>query len=188
MVFCAIAWRQFGLATSKLALGQATTAGEREAIKQRRRLFNIAVMVSVSLLVMMGALLSTSLKLEEWSRTADISLTCAIKETPTSRNWEAYGFHEGNIVEACSAELANEIQFVLPCASGCFWHSTITTNSLTCENVKGWTFEEHLDDKAFDREQGIINEKFDPCDCPCSSLIEIERPRFDIFVGLSMIV
>jgi hypothetical protein len=176
IAFSAVAWWQFGLATGRLSVDQAATEGAREAIKQRRRLFHIAVMVTACLLVMMGALLSTSLALGEWSRTADISLACAIKETPFARNWEAYGFDEGGIVEVCSVEDA--IQVAYPCQGGCFWYPDITSNSLTCQNVGHWF--ESLKDFA---ESGRDDILFNSCDCPCSNFIQLERPRFGTFMS-----
>jgi hypothetical protein len=172
MVFSTVAWWQFGLATGRLSAGQATTDGAREAIKQRRRLFHIAVMITACLLVMMGALLSTSLALEEWSRTADISLACAIKETPYARNWEAYGFDEGRIVEVCSAKDVIQVKF--PCQSGCFWYPTIATNGLACNEVG--SSRESLEEYAED-DSAIYN----VCDCPCSNFIQVERPRSGMF-------
>jgi hypothetical protein len=178
MVFSTVAWWQFGLAAGRLSAGQATADGAREAIKQRLRLFHIAVMTTACLLVMIGALLSTSLALGEWSRTADISLACAIKETSFNRYWEAYGFDEGDIVEVCSAEGA--IQVGLPCQSGCFWYPDIATNSLVCQSV--YSVYESL--KDFAETKGVDNDGFNPCDCPCSDFIQVERPRFGMFMSL----
>ena len=132
MVFSTVAWCSAQLrdgvqhscvVAGRLSARQATTEDAREAIKQRRRLFHIAVMITACLLVMMGALLYTSLALGEWTRTADISLACAIKETSCSRNWEACGFDEGGIVEVHSAK--DSIQVSFPCQGGYFWHPSV---------------------------------------------------------------
>jgi hypothetical protein len=176
IVFSAVAWWKFGLVTARAgrsSSGPAISEGAREATKKRRRLLSIAVMVSACLLVMTGALLSTSFKLEEWSRTADTALSCAIKETPFARDWGAYGFNEGDIVEVCNSEMANEIQLVSPCVGSCFWYPTITANALTC-GVEGWPLEE---------EREFSNR----CNCPCSAFIEIERPRFYRFVLILLV-
>ena len=83
MIFSIIAWREIGFITR--AMDTRATPGGVEAAKQRRRLLRIAVMVSVCLLSMVCALLSTSFTLDEWSQTADISLACEIQETWNSR-------------------------------------------------------------------------------------------------------
>jgi hypothetical protein len=189
LVFSVFAWWQFGLSTGTLrgrhSLAQAKTEGARKATRQRRQLLYIAVMISACLLIMMGALLSTSSKLEEWSRTADVSLACAIKETPFARNWESYGFKEGSIVEACSAEISNAIQIAQrPCWGDCFWHTTasksISSNGLVC-SVIDETLEEIGNSPL-----GYTIGKIARCDCPCSSLIQVERPRFDMCIIFSV--
>jgi hypothetical protein len=112
------------------------------------------------------ATLSSSAKLDEWTRTADISLACANIETWKGRQWEVYGLHE-EVVEVCSMETA--ITVIDPCVSSCFWNPELTTEALVCEDEN--TFEERFEE----REGGI--EGFNPCDCPCTSLIHIEKPR-----------
>jgi hypothetical protein len=168
MLFNMIALRQFGLATKRMASHQSL-----EVSHTKRRLLRVAVMISTCLLVMMGALLSTSSKLGEWSRTADISLACATKETQFSKNWDAYGFTDGDIIEACSMEDANEVNVYTDkfCQTSCFWYSTIATNGLTCQSSAN---NETLEEQAESGKPG-----FTVCDCPCSSLIQIQRPRFE---------
>jgi hypothetical protein len=45
-----------------------------------------------------------SAKLEEWTRTTELTLVCTIKETWAARAWDAYRLTEDNIVEVCSGE------------------------------------------------------------------------------------
>jgi hypothetical protein len=132
----------------------------------RRRLLNIAGMISVCLILNMIATVSTSAKLNEWSRTADISLACEIKETWSSRSWGVYGFDDDTIVEVCSAEDALSIGG-LPCVDSCTWHPGISVEMLAC-STEELTLEETLADDL---------ETFPPCECPCDSMIEIQKPR-----------
>ena len=79
MVFSIVIWRKVGFITH--VTNKKVSPGRIAAAKQKRRPLRIAVMISVCLLSMVGALLHTSFTLDEWSRTADISLTCEIRET-----------------------------------------------------------------------------------------------------------
>jgi hypothetical protein len=123
-------------------------------------------MISVCLILNVIATVSTSAKLNEWSRTADISLACEIKETWNSRSWDVYGFDDDTIVEVCSAE--DDITVgISPCVDSCTWYPEISVGALTCSKEE-WTLEEMLADDS---------PEFSPCDCPCSSMIEIQKPR-----------
>jgi hypothetical protein len=153
MVFCMIAWKEIGIviAPGTQDAGRASTA-VRETIKQRRRLLRIALMISVCLLLNTIATLSVSSKLDEWSRTADVSLACSIKETWNSRDWEAYGLNTMDIVNVCSAEETTRGS----CESDCQWDPSRDQNFLLCGG-----------DSNF-------------CDCPCSSFVTVERPSVGI--------
>ena len=131
----------------------------------RRRLLNIAGMISVCLILNVIATVSTSAKLNEWSRTADISLACEIKETWNSRSWDVYGFDDDTIVEVCSAEDAISRASDFPCDDSCTWYPKISVEVLVCSK-EGKTLEEIL-----------ANNYTSPCECSCSSMIEIQKPR-----------
>jgi hypothetical protein len=122
-------------------------------------------MISVCLILNVIATVSTSAKLNEWSRTADISLACEIKETWNSRSWDVYGFDNDTIVEVCSAEDAISVGRDT-CVVSCTWHPRISVEVLEC-STEGKTLEEVLANKA----------SFTPCECPCSSMIEVQKPR-----------
>ncbi len=78
MLCCITVWWKVGLIADA---ANGTTTHTRKNESMRRRLLNIASMISVCLVLNVIATSSTSAKLEEWSRTADMSLTCEIKET-----------------------------------------------------------------------------------------------------------
>ncbi len=115
----------------------------------------------------MIATVLTSAKLNEWSRTADISLACEIKETWNSRSWDVYGFDDDTIVEVCSAEDAIPVGLYYTCVDSCTWDPEISVEALACSTEER-TLEEVLADNS---------SLFSPCECPCSSMIEIEKPR-----------
>jgi hypothetical protein len=159
MVFCMTAWKQIGILlppTTQPASRVAT--GVRETMKQRHRLLRIALMISVCLLLNTIATLSVSSKLDEWSRTADLSLVCSAKETWNSRDWDAYGFDMKGIVNVCSASEVTFVNSFGGCASDCAWDPSQSQDYLKCKRkVTGG------DGAA-------------ACGCPCSSLVQVERP------------
>jgi hypothetical protein len=162
---CVVAWRKVGLATQ--AANRNSSQTQNEPLTMRRRLLNIAGMISVCLIMNVITTVSTSAKLNEWNRTADISLTCEIKETWNSRSWDVYGFDNNTIAEVCSAEDVIPLGLGLPCVDSCTWHPKIAVGALTC-SIEGVTLEELLADDS---------PQFPPCECPCSSMIEIQKPR-----------
>jgi hypothetical protein len=152
MVFCMICWKHIGtLLIPVTQHDNGVPSAAQETTKQRRRLLRIAAMVSICLLLNTIATLLVSSKLGEWSRTADLSLTCSIKETWNSRDWEACGFNAKDIVNVCGAE---ETTMHEDCESDCQWLPSLNQNYLTC-----------------DEKRGVIT-----CKCPCSSFVEVERP------------
>jgi hypothetical protein len=57
---------------------------------QKRCLFRIAMQTSLCLLINVGVFMSTSVALEEWSRSSEIWLHCSTLETPVSKNYDDY--------------------------------------------------------------------------------------------------
>ncbi len=167
MTCCIVAWWKVGLVTQATKGNKSTSQTRNESTKVRKRLLNIAGMISVCLLLNVMATVSTSAKLSEWSRTADISLACKIKETWNSRSWSAYGFDDDTIVEVCSAEDAiSKTQST--CVDSCTWYPEISVEMLVCSKGEGWTLEEVLADDS---------PSIPACECPCGSMIEIQKPR-----------
>jgi hypothetical protein len=159
---------------------QQNSGAGKETMKKRRRLLQIGVMVSMCLLLNVIATLATSAKLEEWSQTADVLLTCSIKETQISRNWGAYGFTEDKVVNVCSREETNDLQSAgasSGCASACFWHPWLYDGgSLFCapEGLEFDSFERYAAQVLSNPEWGQTVIK--TCDCPCDTLIQVLGP------------
>jgi hypothetical protein len=168
MTCCVVAWWKVGLATQTANRNASSQTTRSEPLAMRRRLLNIAGMISVCLLLNVMATVSTSATLNEWSRTADISLACEIKETWNSRSWDVYGFDNKTIVKVCSAEDSIPVGTFPPCLDSCTWHPGITAGSLVCSNA---------DYGSLEQQQADDSPRFAPCDCPCGSLIEIQKPR-----------
>jgi hypothetical protein len=61
----------------------------------RNRLFSVAIMSCVCLLMNTAANIYLSVVLEDWSVSSDQWLTCTVAETFTTRHWANYGLHEG---------------------------------------------------------------------------------------------
>jgi hypothetical protein len=149
-----------------------------EVERKRRRLLQIGVMVSVCLLLNVVATLVISEKLHEWSRTSKILLACH-KETPLIRNWEAYGFNENIITKACTREETIPIQGYASCSSDCYWHPVHATLGLVLKCVPANFGFESIDEYM----TSLVTTGNFPnvCDCPCSNLIEVEKPRYKSF-------
>ena len=172
MVCCFVTWWKIGVVTGAITTNSQRTAGQgKQSSKMRRRLISIAGLISVCLLLNVVSTIATSAKLEEWTRTAELTLVCTIKETWNSRAWDAYGLTEDSIVEVCSGE--EIISSSAACTGGCYWYPGVTNNYLTCAN----SYYGSLEDQAAAKALGV---KFAPvyCDCPCSSFVEIKRPRY----------
>jgi hypothetical protein len=163
IVCCITAWWKAG----NVAPVAKPQTPNNESTTGRRRLLNIASMVSVCLLLNVVASLLTSVKLKEWSRTADISLACEIKETWNSRSWDVYGFDGKTIVEVCSAEDAISVS-AGKCVDSCTWYPGVARGTLVCHQSGRETLEQALSDDST---------LIPACDCPCGSLIEIQKPR-----------
>jgi hypothetical protein len=155
MVCCVMVWWKVGLVAG--AAKGTTQPQKNESTALRRRLLNIAGMISVCLILNVIAALSTSAKLEEWSRTADMSLTCEIKETWISRSWGVYGLDNGTVVEVCNVPDAVSTNSNNACAGSCTWYPGVTIGWLICPTINA---------------NGTV-----ACDCPCSSFVEIKQPR-----------
>ena len=73
MTCCVGAWWKIGLVAQAANRNASQTRDESTTVR-RRRLLHIAGMISVCLILNVMATVSTSATLNEWSRTADISL------------------------------------------------------------------------------------------------------------------
>jgi hypothetical protein len=167
MVCCVTVWWKVGLVAG--ATKGTTHTRKNESTALRRRLLNIAGMISVCLILNVIAALSTSAKLEEWSRTADMSLTCEIKETWNLRSWGVYGLDDGTVVEVCSAQDAVSTSSKKACADSCTWYPGVTVAWLVCATLNADGTVETLEQvDAFGAHA---------CDCPCSSFVEIQKSR-----------
>jgi hypothetical protein len=164
MTCCMVAWWKVGIVAH--AASRNVSQARNESTTVRRRLLNIAGMISVCLILNVIATVSTSAKLNEWSRTVDISLACEIKETWNARSWDVYGFDNETIVEVCSAEDVISMGGD-PCVDSCTWHPGISVEALAC-STEWMTLKEALADNL---------RMFSACECPCGSMIEIQKPR-----------
>jgi hypothetical protein len=169
---CIKTWHHIGGISSSVRGRNLSSAARVNS--QRNRLVRIAFMVSICLLLSVIATLSTSLNLEEWARSADISLTCSLGETWNSRDWATYGFQNGENARACKSESAIGVQW--ECVTDCLWLGG-DTSSFMCSDV-------HATLSELETQMAITGEPptsfmLHPCDCPCKELIEVRSPRSD---------
>jgi hypothetical protein len=195
MIFSAVAWQHIGIMIAPARAGAGSQEAAKGVANKRRRLLQIAVMISVCLLLNTIAMLSTASKLEDWNRTADLSLNCHTGETWFTRNFEAYGLNREEAVNVCSAEAANgvAVQSNVQCRSDCYWQPSVfedlrATNvqSLIC--VHEGTPHQSIEDLVAALEVGG---RPTVCDCPCSAFVQVEKPRFSfvyVYIGICVCV
>ncbi len=182
MIFSAVAWQHIGIMIAPARAGAGSQEAAKGVANKRRRLLQIAVMISVCLLLNTIAMLSTASKLEDWNRTADLSLNCHTGETWFTRNFEAYGLNREEAVNVCSAEAANGVAVQSPCRSDCYWQPSVYDLSLIC--AQEGTSHQSIEDLVTALEVG---EKPMVCDCPCSAFVQVEKPRFSfvyVYIGI----
>lgn len=179
------AWWKIGVAIAPMAKYQQDSEAGKETMKKRRRLLQIGFMVSVCLLLNMIATLATSTTLEEWSRTADLFLTCSTKETWDTRNFGAYGLSNNpQTTPVCNLEeiLPTKNQKEKTCTTPCYWDPDVPPNViLRCGVDDDFTMEMFDQYKEGMIADGLItSENLVSCDCPCSSFVEVQPPSVAI--------
>jgi hypothetical protein len=160
IVLSTLSWLKIGLIQKSFGLNVSTNIGRetRQTIAgQRRRLFRIAFLTSVSLLVSLVINVLTAGVLEGWSRSSEVWLKCTLYENTITHNWDAYGFENGK--EVCSN--ASWTYWDKSCTSACIFSSAgmvLNQTELYCEY------------------KGSGGYRHQQCDCPCEDMVKIERP------------
>jgi hypothetical protein len=108
-----------------------TTSSGDQLAGQKRKLFRIALMAAFVLLLNMAVTITTSITLESWSKSTDLSLQCSF-ETLYTRDFDAYDFQIGQSV--CPQK---SVTFVYGtsdsiCQSDCLWLPQIETRFMIC--------------------------------------------------------
>ncbi len=161
----ALSWLKIGAIQKSLGLDATTNigAGTRRKIGgQRRRLFQIALLTSVCLLMSLAITIVTAQKLGDWRRSSDVWLQCTLYETEWYHNWDAYDFEDEE--EVCRDPIWTEEN--RKCTSACIFSKSgnlMLKPHLYCETPFALT------------EQSF-------CDCSCNDLVKIERPSVPTMV------
>jgi hypothetical protein len=77
-------------------IGKRTSTAKRSVDASKNRLFRISIMSCACLLMNTAATLYMAADLEDWSVSSDLLVTCKVSEEALTRNWTAYGMHEGS--------------------------------------------------------------------------------------------
>jgi hypothetical protein len=171
MICCFVTWWKIGVVAGAIKTGRRRAVQGKQSSNMRHRLLSIAGLISVCLLLNLVSTIVMSAKLEEWTRTTELTLVCTIKETWSTRALDAYGFTEDNIVEVCSGK--EIIGSSAICRGGCYWHPGVTHEYLTCATSALGSLEHQAAANAsLDKNVPVY------CDCPCSRFVEIKRPRY----------
>ncbi len=178
VLLSALSWLKVGSIQKELGLDHAigtvrTTswAGttRRKISGQRARLFRIALLTSVCLLISLVITIVTGGLLKDWRRSSDVWMECTLYGRPNSRRWDAYDLKEGDVVcrnptwtyeeDACTS---SECMYTAVGVS-----ADTPQLKLSCGN-------------------GVR------CDCSCDDLVKIERPSVPImslgYFARSMVV
>jgi hypothetical protein len=164
IVLSTLSWLKIGLIQKNLGLNASTNIGRETRQKiagQRRRLFRIAFLTSVSLLVSLVITVLTAGVLEDWSRSSNVWLRCTRYEKGILHNWDAYGFENGE--EVCSD--ASWTFWDTACTSACIFSSTGKVSDQT---------------ELYCEYEGFEERRYQHCDCPCEDMVKIERPNVSI--------
>ena len=73
-----------------------TSTGKKKIDASKKRLFRVAIVSCVCLLMNTAATVYMSVVLKDWSVSSDQWLTCTVIETFYTHNWANYGFHVGD--------------------------------------------------------------------------------------------
>ena len=94
-----ISWREIGAIAKALKKDESSTATRRKIDGQRRRLLQISLQTCLCLILNVAATVGISGTLDEWGRSSNLWLQCTLFETWRNRDWDAYGFSDGCVVE-----------------------------------------------------------------------------------------
>jgi hypothetical protein len=162
-----------------------STRAQRNIRGQKQRLFRIALLTTICLLVQGTLIVLISSTLEEWSYSSEVLLHCTLYETDFNRNWDAHGYTEGDVVCSLEKTMSNvgsvaELTGVffgadeaflgersdLVCTSDCAFTNkspipgfSFTTPGLVCDSI------------ASDNTKKKLG-----CSCACDEIVQIEQP------------
>jgi len=166
--FAAGAYLKVNSIQVKLGLTGSIAAGgetRRKLSRQKRRLFNIALMCATCLLLNLGVTIWTGTVLEGWSQSTDIWLNCKLHETLFQKDWDSYDFVSGQKV--CSGNGASVWEDITACTSDCSYLVYEGNPHLACGRP------ENLDVSVYG---SILPPGAVWCDCACDDMIGVERP------------
>ena len=84
-------------------IGNRASPAKRTIDASKKRIFRIAIMACACLLMNTAATVSLAVVLEDWSVSSNLWLTCTVFEDALTRNWAAYGMHEGSRLNCFSS-------------------------------------------------------------------------------------
>ena len=161
-----LSWLKIGSIQKSMGLDARTNIGaesRRKISGQKKRLFRIAFMTSMCLLMSLAITIATAGVLEDWSRSSEIWLQCRLYKAHLSPV-DSYNFEDGE--EVCSDAIWTMAGDA--CTSACYYSEKTTL--LVCETQT----------------------KPDICDCSCDDLVKLEKPSMPAmtirYLAQSMVV
>jgi hypothetical protein len=147
----------------------------RKITGQKRRLFRIAGMTSVCLLMNLVITIQMSSILDDWSRSSDLWLHCALYETADTRDWDAYQLQDG--AQLCGPEAAIADK---DCTSPCVYNAGVigTPTDIPCGGKKKLDLSQPGLQCDYNCTTYFTSGETSraSCDCSCDDLVKIKKP------------
>jgi hypothetical protein len=151
-----------------------STRAQRNIRGQKRRLFRIALLTTICLLVQGTITILISSTLEEWNDSSEAWLYCTLHDNGVFRNWELYGHTDGDVVctDTDIDRRGLEIVFGLTLAQ-----KNPLTQDVQC--TSDCIFNDLHNRPVCDVSAYVWNEVTHTtlgCICSCDDIVQIEKP------------
>jgi hypothetical protein len=167
VVMAILSWRKIGAVMGTLGVqaGQSSNQNVVLVRNSRLRLLRMACFTSVCLLLSLVITILITGTLDDWNRSSEQWKNCILNDDWENgydvRDWDAYGFADGE--QVCSGAFTLASPIPRPCLSDCIF----TTNREYYKNTPG------LECSSNGTNGAVIRVG---CYCSCDDLSRVERP------------
>jgi hypothetical protein len=130
VVMAILSWWKIGAEMARIGgeAGQICGQSNVKVRTSRLRLLRIAFLTSVCLLLSLVLTILIAGTLDDWSRSSERWKNCMLYEDSGNaydiRDWDAYGFEDGEQVCSGAFTLKNTDQIARSCLSDCIFHNS----------------------------------------------------------------
>jgi hypothetical protein len=146
-----MSWNEINKQLGTVGDNRASPA-KRKIDASKKRIFRIATMSCACLLLNTAATVSLVGVLEDWSVSSNLWLACTVREEALTRNWAAYGMHEGSRLNCFSSANIRYLLRICRLTDCCFM--------FVCHSPPGYElgYPEYRTEEAQDRRRGLLKE------------------------------